>query len=88
MVAELGRGGPGAAPLRFVCPGRRGGQMSGQSTAIVLGSVVVLIPKAPELPGTTASQRCGVLWFLRTAPRFRQVQPLTPSLSTDSSDLY
>lgn len=70
MVAELGRGGPGAAPLRFVCPGRRGGQMGGQSTATDLGSVVVLVPKAPELPGATVPQRRGVLWFLGAAPGF------------------
>lgn len=68
VVTELGRGGPGAAPLRFVCPGRRGGQMGGQSTATDLGSVVVLVLEAPELPGATDPPRHGVLWFLRAAP--------------------
>lgn len=44
--------------------------MGGQSTATDLGSVVVLVPKAPELPGATDPPRHGVLWFLGACPRF------------------
>lgn len=44
--------------------------MGGQSTAIDLRSVVVLVPKPLELPGATVLQRRGVLWFLGAAPGF------------------